>query len=230
MLSKSTYFSFKKKLTVNKKLKIEQFKGWSGLSVSKISIPKKFELKNDQINKNFPKLIGKEKIFLFINDNIKFKHGKKIEEIKKYDAIVMATNDEYAFFSLKNSHFFMIASTKSKTYNDKIKHFNFLNDIKSKNLWGGKIISRPYGSKNLTLVLFDLKPGFKFEDKGHKNEQITWIIKGKMDFYSNSISNRLDKNTCVSIGSHHVHGGTSRGAIGFYAFYPKRKEKKYIKN
>ena len=124
----------------------------------------------------------------------------------------------------------MIGSEKSKNLNIKIKHFNFLKDIKSKNLWGGQIISRPYEGKSLTLVLFDLKHGFKFEDKGHSNEQITWLIKGNMDFYTNSKKKKLYKDTGVSIGSKHLHGGTSRGAIGFDAFYPKRIEKKYRKS
>ena len=41
------------------------------------------------------------------------------------------------------------------------------------------------------VVLFDLKNGFKFEDKGHANEQITWLIDGKMDFYSNGENKTL---------------------------------------
>ena len=72
-----------------------------------------------------------------------------------------------------------------------IKIFNFKRDVKSKNLWGGQIISRPYESKGLTFVLFDLKKGFKFEDKGHANEQITWLISGEMDFYTNNIRKNL---------------------------------------
>ena len=35
--------------------------------------------------------------------------------------------------------------------------------------------------------MFDLKPGFKFHDEGHINEQITWVIKGNMDFYVSKI-------------------------------------------
>ena len=124
----------------------------------------------------------------------------------------------------------MISSEKSKNLNSEIKHFNFLKNIKSTNLWGGQIISRPYEGKNLTLVLFDLKRGFKFEDKGHSNEQITWLIKGNMDFYANSKKKKLCKDNGVSIGAKHLHGGTSKGAIGFDAFYPKRIEKKYRKN
>ena len=34
----------------------------------------------------------------------------------------------------------------------------------------------------------------------------------------------------VDIGPNHIHGGISSGAIGFDAFFPKRKEQKYKKN
>lgn len=79
----------------------------------------------------------------------------------------------------------------------------------------------------MTLVLFDLKPGFKFEDKGHANEQITWLTKGKMNFYVNDDKKILMDNDGVSIGPNQVHGGLSDGAIGFDAFFPKRIEEKY---
>ena len=95
-------------------------------------------------------------------------------------------------------------------------------------MWGGQCISRLYESRELTIVLFDLKNGFEFEDKGHANEQITWLIDGKMNFYSNGISKTLTpENGGIDIGPHHVHGGVSEGAIGFDAFFPKRQEAKY---
>ena len=79
-----------------------------------------------------------------------------------------------------------------------------------------------------TLVLFDLKKGFEFEDKGHENEQITWLIEGKMNFHSNGESKTLtSENGGIDIGPNHPHGGVSAGAIGFDAFFPKRQEAKY---
>ena len=80
----------------------------------------------------------------------------------------------------------------------------------------------------MTLVLFDLKPGFKFEDKGHANEQITWLTNGEMAFYSNGNKKTLTADIGVSIGPNHVHGGVSKGALGFDAFFPKRIEEKYL--
>ena len=77
--------------------------------------------------------------------------------------------------------------------------------------------------------MFDLKPGFKFHDEGHINEQITWVIKGNMDFYVSKIKKKLNSNEGVDIGKSDFHGGLSNGAIGFDAFYPKREEKKYHK-
>ncbi|MDB9774013.1 hypothetical protein OAB21_00085 [Candidatus Pelagibacter sp.] len=94
---------------------------------------------------------------------------------------------------------------------------------------GGQCISRVYAGENLNLVMFDLKPGFKFNDKGHANEQITWVIKGEMNFYSNKVEKKLNQFNAVDIGENHEHGGISNGAIGFDAFYPKRKEEKYNK-
>ena len=96
-------------------------------------------------------------------------------------------------------------------------------------MWGGQIISRPYEGTGLTLVLFDLKPGFKFEDKGHANEQITWLTEGKMDFYSNGKKKTITVDVGVDIGPNHIHGGVSSGAIGFDAFFPKRSEEEYKK-
>ena len=80
------------------------------------------------------------------------------------------------------------------------------------------------------MVLFDLKSGFKFEDKGHANEQITWLIKGNMNFYVKNNKKSLTSNSGVSIGPNQIHGGKSKGALGFDAFFPKRKEKNYRKN
>ena len=36
---------------------------------------------------------------------------------------------------------------------------------------------------------------------------------------------KFDKG--ISIGPNHIHGGVSKGAVGFDAFYPKRIEDKY---
>ena len=79
------------------------------------------------------------------------------------------------------------------------------------------------------MVLFDLKPGFKFEDKGHSNEQITWVITGSMDFYANGEKKTIKPGIGVDIGPNHIHGGISSGAMGFDAFFPKRQEIKYKK-
>ena len=72
--------------------------------------------------------------------------------------------------------------------------------------------------------MFDLKKGFKFYDKGHSNEQITWLVSGSMNFYSHKLKDKLSKKG-IDIGSFHQHGGLSNGAIGFDAFFPKRSEK-----
>ena len=80
----------------------------------------------------------------------------------------------------------------------------------------------------MTIVLFKLKKNFKFYDKGHKNEQITWLIKGKMNFYIKNKKRLLVANKLsADIGPNDFHGGKSHGAVGFDVFFPKREEKKY---
>ena len=75
--------------------------------------------------------------------------------------------------------------------------------------------------------MFDLKKGFKFKDNGHSNEQITWLVSGSMNFYSDHLKDKLTIQKGIDIGPFHKHGGLSNGAIGFDAFFPKRFEKKY---
>jgi quercetin dioxygenase-like cupin family protein len=99
--------------------------------------------------------------------------------------------------------------------------------LKLKIFGGGQCLSRPYESKNLTIVLFDLKPGFEFSDNDHSNEQITWLINGQMNFHVNKIQKILNTENGVSIGPNCPHGGISDGAIGFDVFFPKREETKY---
>ena len=74
--------------------------------------------------------------------------------------------------------------------------------------WSMYIESLWWQRANSCIIWF--KNGFKFEDKGHANEQITWLIDGKMDFYSNGENKTLTpENGGVDIGPHHVHGGVS---------------------
>ena len=94
-------------------------------------------------------------------------------------------------------------------------------------MWGGKIISRPYEGKKLNLVLFEIKKGFTFQDQGHYNEQLTWLVDGSMNFYVKDLKKTLSSNEGVDIGPYDLHGGVSDSAIGFDAFFPKREEKKY---
>ena len=137
-------------------------------------------------------------------------------------------NQKYEILAKKNSVFFIVSAKNLESQEGSNFFFNFKKDLKKKDLWGGQCISRVYDGKGLTVVLFDLKNGFKFEDKGHANEQITWLIDGKMDFYSNGENKTLTpENGGVDIGPHHVHGGVSSGALGFDAFFPKREEVRY---
>ena len=48
---------------------------------------------------------------------------------------------------------FMVSASNLIKQEGDIKIFNFKRDVKSKNLWGGQIISRPYESKGLTFCI-----------------------------------------------------------------------------
>lgn len=227
----SKYFNFKDLSKSIDNITLFNYVGWSGLHVTKFLIPQGGKLTNLQLQDLFPDLENKEKIFVTINGNIEFKSDKLNTQLSEFDAIdLMSDEKNYYFNSLKDSSIFMISSRDSKTCEGDSVCFNFKKDLEARNLWGGQIISRPYEGKELTVVLFDLKQGFKFEDKGHDNEQITWLIDGEMAFYANEEKKKLTPDVAVSIGPNHVHGGVSGGALGFDAFFPKRIEKKYKKD
>jgi quercetin dioxygenase-like cupin family protein len=227
----TNYFDFRNELTSKNNLDYCSYTGWSGLQVVRFSMSKSTKINSIQLNETFSHLKEKEKIFICTKGNIKFKSDDLETDLIEFDAIDSVSEDiNYEFNALKDSSIFMISSCKAMTSKGKCIHFNFKKDVEAKNLWGGQIISRPYEGKELTVVLFDLKPGFKFEDKGHANEQITWLTEGEMDFYSNNTKKLLKTDLGVSIGPYHVHGGISAGALGFDAFFPKRVEEKYKKD
>jgi len=227
----SKYFSFKDPSKSIDNIAFFNYVGWSGLYVAKFLIPQEGKLTNLQLNNLFPDLNNKEKIFVTTKGNIEFKSDELDVQLNELDAIdLLSEKKSYCFNSLNDSTLFMISSKDSKICKGESVCFNFKKDLESRNLWGGQIISRPYEGKELTVVLFDIKPGFEFEDKGHANEQITWLIEGEMAFYSNGIEKKLTSDLAVSIGPHHIHGGVSEGALGFDAFFPKRIEEKYKKD
>ena len=230
MKIKSKYFSFKDQSKSINNIDFFSYDGWSGLNVTKFLIPEASQITNLHLDEFFPDLKKKEKIFVTTKGILKFKSNDLDTNLNEFDAVDIASETtNYDFNAISDSSIFMISSIKSKTFEAKTNKFNFKKDIEARNLWGGQIISRPYEGKELTVVLFDLKPGFKFEDKGHANEQITWLTKGEMNFYSNGEKKILTSDVGVSIGPNHVHGGVSGGALGFDAFFPKRIEKKYKK-
>ncbi len=231
MTTKSTYFKLDEIIPLNDKVRIANFKGWSGLSITKIQMPENSVLDSEEVSLKFPLLNNKEKIFVVISGSVDFYNNDKKNRLNNLDAVDFVSGlEKFQITSIQKTILYMVSSEKSKPLNDKTNYFSFLKDIKPRNLWGGQIISRPYEGKEITLVLFDLKSGFKFEDKGHPNEQITWLTNGKMNFYANNKKDLLLENYGVSIGPNHLHGGMSEGAIGFDAFYPKRNEEQYRRN
>jgi len=229
--NKSKYFDFKKLSRSIENIIAYEYIGWNGLNVTKFYLPAKTNISNSLIDQHYPDLIKKEKIFVTTQGNLKLESDKLNTLFKEFDAVDFASaRQNYTFNSLEDTTIFMIGAKDSKFNDSKNNFFNFKKDIKAKDLWGGQIISRPYEGMDLTLVLFDLKPGFKFEDKGHSNEQITWLTKGLMEFYANGEKKTITPDIGVDIGPNHVHGGVSSGAMGFDAFFPKRQETKYKKN
>ena len=224
---KSSFFDFKKTLSF-KLHTASRFEGWNGLVVINLNISKGEILDDNYIKKNFSEIANKEKILVVTKGKLSVKYNKKNLALNSFDALnFFSDQNKYEITCDEDSTAFLISAKKLNVSNGDLKHFNFKNDIKPIDLWGGQCISRPYEGKDLNLVLFDLKSGFKFEDKGHYNEQVTWLVNGEMNFYADGKRKKLTTLDGVDIGPHHVHGGISNGAIGFDAFFPKREEKKY---
>ena len=227
MKKKSKFFKFNIKKKINTPY-ISEYSGWNGSKIIKIKLRSGQVIDNNFITKKFSSIANKEKILVITLGQLQIEINNKKHQLKKFDSLsLFSDKTSYKITCVKFSDLHLISSTKLSIQKSRPKLFNFKKDVTAKNLWGGKCISRPYLGKDLNLVLFYLKPGFKFDDTGHINEQITWLIKGKMNFYSKNMRGNLNKSNGVDVGPNHKHGGISRGAIGFDAFFPKRKEKNY---
>tara|TARA_B100000965_G_C19471530_1_gene704329 strand:+ start:338 stop:1033 length:696 start_codon:yes stop_codon:yes gene_type:complete len=225
---KSNFFNFKKKLTSNE-IQSSHYLGWNNLLIIKFEIIKNNIIDKKIIDISYPDLKDRQKIFVVTAGALEVKIDNQKNILNKLDAFDLASkNEEYEISAKENSVFFIICAKDLENQAGTNVFFNFKKDLEKKDLWGGQCISRLYENSGLTLVLFDLKKGFKFEDKGHKNEQITWLIEGKMTFHSDGESKILtSENGGIDIGPNHLHGGVSEGALGFDAFFPKRQEAKY---
>ena len=225
--NQSKYFEFKSEL-VNNNFSLSEFKGWNGLIIMKLDCPKDLNIKNDLINSKYIDISEKEKIIVAIKGEVEVKLNHQSFVLKEFDSLNLYSSDsKFEIKSILDSQIFIISAEDLKPQKKNPIFFNFMKDIDPKDIWGGQCISRVFNGDSLNLVLFDLKSGFKFHDEGHKNEQLTWVIEGDMDFYVNKLKNKLSPGLGVDIGSFDVHGGISNGAVGFDAFYPKRAEKIY---
>ena len=224
----SKFFYFKQKL-ISEEFIISDYMGWNSLKIVKFETIRDKIFDNKTIDVNYPEIKNKQKIFIVTKGYLEFEIDGKKNIFTEFDAIdFVEVNKKFEISVKKDTVFFIISAINSNNQIGNNIYFNFKNDIEKKDLWGGQCISRPYEGVGLTVVLFDLKNGFEFEDKGHANEQITWLIEGEMKFYANGESKILtSKNDGIDIGPHHIHGGVSAGAIGFDAFFPKRQEAKY---
>ena len=227
----SKFFYFKQKL-ISEELIISDYMGWNSLKIVKFETIRDKIIDNKTIDLNYPEIKNKQKIFIVTKGYLEFEIDGKKNIFTEFDAIdFVEVNKKFEISVKKDTVFFIISAINLNNQIGNNIYFNFKNDLEKKDLWGGQCISRPYEGFGLTVVLFDLKNGFEFEDKGHANEQITWLIEGEMKFYANGESKILtSKNDGIDIGPHHIHGGVSAGAIGFDAFFPKRQEEKYKKN
>ena len=225
--SSSQFFKLKNNLNTNI-YSMSEFKGWNGLVLINLCLSKNTSIKNDSIYSENFNISEKEKIFVLVKGKAEFLLDNKCHTMEAFDAInLFSKNLKYEIKCKEDSQFFLISAENLTPIKKNAYFFNFKKDIVPNDIWGGQCISRVFFGDSLNLVLFDLKSGFKFHDEGHKNEQLTWVIEGDMDFYVNKLKNKLSPGLGVDIGSFDVHGGISNGAVGFDAFYPKRKEKIY---
>ncbi len=230
MKTKSKYFNFNELSQQRGSVSIAEHRGWNGLSITKLKISKGIELWKTFVAYTENDLTGQEKILLLTQGMLEIKSEDYKFSLGQYDAMNFFSRlQDHQMRCLKDSIAFIISvpnDLKLFTAGKPIL-FNFKKDLESRNLWGNKCISTPYEGHGLTLVLFELKEDFKFEDRGHTNEQITWLISGSMDFYANDEHRTMTSEVGVDIGFNHVHGGVSNGAVGFDAFFPKKQEVKY---
>ena len=211
-----------------KNFSISEFKGWNGLLLIKLNFKKGSVINSTLIKSKFFDINLKEKIFFVVSGVVELKLNKQKFNLKEYDALnFFYENENYEIFCTEDAEAYIISVEGLKKIKKSPIFFNFKKDIIPNDIWGGQCISRVYFGESLNLVMFDLKPGFKFHDNGHENEQITWVVKGTMDFYVENAKKKLSPDLGVDIGKSKFHGGVSNGAIGFDAFYPKREEKKY---
>lgn len=225
--SQSKYFEFIKEPNDHEFL-LSEFKGWNGLIVMELNLPKNLNVKSGSIKSKYFDIKEKEKIFVLTKGKAKIYLDDNSYTLKEFDALnLYSKNSNYEIKSEEDSKIFIVSAENLKPFTKNPVFFNFKKDITSHDIWGGKCISRVFFGESLNLVLFDLKKGFNFHDNGHKNEQITWVTNGNLDFYVNNLKKNLSPGKGVDIGSFDKHGGVSNGAIGFDAFYPKREEKKY---
>lgn len=223
----SKYFEFENE-TIETNFSLSEFYGWNGLIVMRLDLQKNSNIKNNSIISKYFDISDKEKIIVAVKGEIEININNKNFVLKEFDALNLYSNNlEYEIKSKTSSQIFIISAKDLKPQKKNHVFFNFIKDIVPKEIWGGQCISRVFYGEGLNLVLFDLKAGFKFDDKGHQNEQITWVIKGEMDFYVRNLKKKLCPGLGVDIAGYDIHGGISNGAIGFDAFYPKREEEKY---
>ena len=228
-IRRSSFFKFKK-IDSSDYYNVSFYRGWHELSIFRIEFLKHINGKN-LLNKYIVRDdYGIEKALIISKGSSIIKKNKYFtKKLKKFDCL--HTNKSFKNLEIqckKGSQLFIIVGKRKISDNKKTIFFNFEKDLKKINLWGGQCISRVFHGHKFTLVLFRLKKGFQFHDKGHKNEQITWLIKGKMKFYVKHKNTTLEANKkSVDIGPFDFHGGRSFGAIGFDAFSPKRSENRY---
>ena len=101
------------------------YKGWSGLYAAKFILPIRKKIDSFCVDKFYPDLINKEKIFVTTEGNIHLKSDLIDKEFNKFDAVdFVSGNEKYSFISSEDTSFFMICASKSKIHKDKSFCFN----------------------------------------------------------------------------------------------------------
>ena len=184
-ISQSKYFEFIKEPSDHEFL-LSEFKGWNGLIVMELNLPKNLNIKSDSIKSKYFDIKEKEKIFVLTKGKAKIYLEDNSYTLKEFDALnLYSRNSNYEIKSEEDSKIFIVSAENLKPFIKNPVFFNFKKDIIPQYL--GVSASRGFFGESLNLVLFDLKKGFNFHDNGHENEQITWVTNGNMDFYVNDL-------------------------------------------
>ena len=108
-ISQSKYFEFIKEPSDHEFL-LSEFKGWNGLIVMELNLPKNLNIKSDSIKSKYFDIKEKEKIFVLTKGKAKIYLEDNSYTLKEFDALnLYSRNSNYEIKSEKIVNFYCIS-------------------------------------------------------------------------------------------------------------------------